>query len=341
MKKNLCRCIVYVALLLTAFTLAGCPGKETQTARDNLVRAEAMIEAAEITNADMAAPQAMAKARSELARATTYYEIEPKTGRLSNNLKINSQLKGQALVNSINAQENARLALLTVNGQATDIAPAPGSNHNVAELQNACTEKLENSATELKGCRDEINIIRVSATTGPATLAPKPSLYDELQSALLASMGPELNEMDASIQTGSLSIRFGEHNGLFSRDSAEITPEARKVLERFFPRFIEIIMNPEFKNRIKEIRVEGHTSSYYRNAKNDGDKYYLNLLLSQKRAANTIGVLMNQPSLRDNRWLQTRLYAAGMSSSSPVLNTDGTENYEKSRRIEFRVITSD
>ncbi len=341
MKKNLCRSIIYLTLLLTALALSGCPGKETQTARDNLVRAEAMVEAAEITNGDAAAPQAMAKARSELARATTYFEVEPKTGRLSNNLKINSQLKEQALANSINAQENARRALLTINGQATDIAPAPESNHNVAELQNACTEKLENSATELKSCRDQISLIQVPTTAEAVKLAPEPSIYDGLQAALLASMGPELNEMDASIQTGSLSIRFGEHNGLFSRDSAEITPEARQALESFFPRFTEIIMNPEFKERIKEVRVEGHTSSYYHNAENDGDKYYLNLLLSQKRAAKVIGVLMSQPSLRDNRWLQTRLYAAGMSSSSPVLNADGTENYEKSRRIEFRIITSD
>lgn len=326
MKNNLCRYIVYLTLLLAAFALAGCPGKEAQTARDNLVRAGAMIEAAEITNGDATAPQAMAKARSELAQATAYYEVEAKTGRLSNNVKINAQLKKRSLANSINAQQNARLALLTINGQATDISPAPESNHNAAEL---------------KDCQDEINGIRASTTSEAAKMPPAPSLYDDLQAALIESMGTELKEMDASIQTGSLSIRFGEYNGLFSRDSAEITPEASKALESFFPRFTEIIMSPEFKDGVEEVRVEGHTSSYYHNAQNDGDKYYLNLLLSQKRAANVIGALMSQPSLRDNRWLQTRLYAAGMSSSSPILNADGTENYEKSRRIEFRVITSE
>ena len=339
MKINLSRYNLYVVLLLTSLPLAGCPGKETEIARDNLVRAEAMIEAAEITSGDKVAPQAMVKARSELAEANTYFEVEPKSGRLSNNLKYNAQLKELSLTNSKNAQENARQALLAVNDQASGNATAMESNRQ--QDQNNCEGKLKSSATELQGCREEINLIQRPATSEPAAMPTMASFYDELHSVLLKKLGADLKGMNASIQTGSLSVRFGEYKTLFTRNSTEITPVAREALEKFFASFTEIIMSPEFKDRVKEVRVEGHASSYYQNAENDTERYYQNLLLSQKRATNTIGALMDQPSMRNNRWLQTRLHAAGMSSGSPVLNSDGTENYEKSRRIEFRVITSE
>jgi outer membrane protein OmpA-like peptidoglycan-associated protein len=337
--------IIFVTLLLTALTLTGCPGKKNQVARDNLVRADAMIEAATITKGDTVAPQAMAKARNELIQASTYFEVDPQTGRLSNNINYNAQLSELSLTNSKNAQENARIALLAINGQATDNAPSIESNPKVVEgLQQDqinCNEKLEKSAKRLQTCQDEITLARNSTTPSAAVMAPTPSFYDALHAVLEEKIGADLRNMNASIQTGSLSVRFGEYQALFARDSSEITPETREALERFFTSFTEIIMSPEFKERVKEIRVEGYASSYYYNAKNDAERYYQNLLLSQRRASNAIGALMAHPAMLNNRWLQARLYAAGMSSNSPVLNPDGTENYEKSRRIEFRVITSE
>ena len=39
-------------------------------------------------------------------------------------------------------------------------------------------------------------------------------------------------------------------------------------------------------------------------------------------------------------WLTQKLTANGLSSSQPVLNTDGRENIEASQRVEFKVRTN-
>jgi outer membrane protein OmpA-like peptidoglycan-associated protein len=47
-------------------------------------------------------------------------------------------------------------------------------------------------------------------------------------------------------------------------------------LDNFFPRYLEILTNNKYKKQIKEIRIEGHTSSVWKNATR-GQSYINNL----------------------------------------------------------------
>ena len=70
-------------------------------------------------------------------------------------------------------------------------------------------------------------------------------------------------------------------------------------------------------------------------------RYLKNVELSQRRALSTLtycyGLLQAFERQRD--WLQLVLRANGLSFAKLIHNENGSENADKSRRVEFRVVT--
>lgn len=157
----------------------------------------------------------------------------------------------------------------------------------------------------------------------------KKNIYDELQITFRDS----LQAWQAEIDSTELVIRFTEPGMLFDNNQSNLKPEFRKILTGFFPRYINVLNRSEFKDNIEEIRIEGHTDS-------NGD-YYYNMKLSQDRTRSTLEYSMEQlPEDIDSDWVRKRLTANGLSSSKPILNKDGSENKQASRRVEFRIRTN-
>ena len=111
----------------------------------------------------------------------------------------------------------------------------------------------------------------------------------------------------------------------------------KEILDDFFPRFLEVVANDEYRDSIEEIRIEGHTDS-------DGG-YLYNIQLSQNRAREVLdyclGLVENNEKYSDMvDWVKFKITANGLSYSHPILNSDGTENKDLSRRVEFKVRTN-
>jgi outer membrane protein OmpA-like peptidoglycan-associated protein len=71
----------------------------------------------------------------------------------------------------------------------------------------------------------------------------------------------------------------------------------------------------------------------------------LNVGLSQDRARNVLDyclqIAKNDPDLKEMvEWAQYKITANGLSYSHPILNADGSENKDLSRRVEFKVRTN-
>lgn len=63
--------------------------------------------------------------------------------------------------------------------------------------------------------------------------------------------------------------------------------------------------------------------------------------LSQDRTRNVLEIALEQITDEStSTWTQRFLTANGLSSSRPFIESDGTENQELSRRVEFRVKTN-
>ncbi|MDM8560847.1 OmpA family protein [Candidatus Parabeggiatoa sp. HSG14] len=160
----------------------------------------------------------------------------------------------------------------------------------------------------------------------------------QLHNDLLREFGLDLRRWNAEILIDN-TVRFNAPKVLFKTGKSILRPKFKDILDSFFPRYVKILQN--YRKDIEAIRIEGHTSSDWFKAENVAMRYLKNVKLSQQRALSTLTycyhILKNVNAQRE--WLQKVLRANGLSFARRIFNTDGSENAENSRRVEFRVIT--
>jgi len=153
-----------------------------------------------------------------------------------------------------------------------------------------------------------------------------------LNEALYAEFENDLAEWDASITTDN-SVVFSSVKVLFGVNKSEIKSEFKSVLDDFFSRYIKILTAPEYKDEIKELRVEGHTSDTWLNAASKEERYLKNMNLSQERAYEVLKYCysLEDKTVKENRaWLEKHFRANGMAYSE-------LKEGSQARRVEFTV----
>jgi len=168
-------------------------------------------------------------------------------------------------------------------------------------------------------------------------------LYDDMRHdlyrSLLSEFKGDLERWRADIDP-DLTIRFREPEVLFDSGKSELKPRFTAILNDFFPRYVKILGLEKYRDSIEEVRIEGHTSSYWMGL-NETQAYFKNMELSQARTRTTLEyVLSNTRLFGFERWIKSLLTANGLSSSKPRYNPDRTENPIASQRVEFRVRTN-
>lgn len=147
-----------------------------------------------------------------------------------------------------------------------------------------------------------------------------------------------------------MSIKFVNPQALFEVGSEEITPYYEDILREFFPKYLGVITQKKYLDKIAEIRIEGHTDVFPITA--NGDPYIENMELSQGRARNVLGFLRKQPCFtnlppQQKESVQFWFTANGLSFSRTI-DMDGNLTRKsgkpvvngRSRRVEFRIITT-
>lgn len=163
----------------------------------------------------------------------------------------------------------------------------------------------------------------------------------ELTNDLREEFSKNLKEWNASIDPSTLSIRFEYPEILFKVGSAELNDHFKSILNNFFPRFLQILNDPKYKNDLEEIRIEGHTSSEWDGESSPRQAYYKNMELSQDRTRNVLEYLLSNIQDEDLfNWTKSHLTANGLSSSKLIFTPDGQEDKIRSRRVEFRIKTN-
>ena len=156
-------------------------------------------------------------------------------------------------------------------------------------------------------------------------------IYEDLN----REFAPQLEEWNAEIEPETLSIRFKNPELLFRAGRSDIVPQFEKILEDFWPRYIRVLNKYDLV--IREVRIEGHTSSEWGSA-TEGESYFRNMALSQSRTRAALQLCYGftpEPLLS---WVRGNVTANGMSFSKLVIDQDGAENASQSRRVEFTVV---
>lgn len=159
-------------------------------------------------------------------------------------------------------------------------------------------------------------------------------LYEDL----MEEFGPDFEPWNAELDKNGLVFRFKNPGVLFNRGSSDLRVKFKEILDDFFPRYLKVLN--KYTNEIEKVRVEGHTSSEFRRAKNDEQRYAMNKALSEKRANEVLTYTLENLSqiVGDTKpWLDTVYESEGMAYDDLIYNADGTENKVLSRRVEFRI----
>lgn len=162
-----------------------------------------------------------------------------------------------------------------------------------------------------------------------------------LNKALHKEFDKDLAKWQAVITEDNI-MRF---NSPFQTGSDEVPKGFYEILQDFFPRYVKLLSDEKFKNEIDEIRVEGHTSNGWGSINNIKEVYLKNMRLSQERASNVLALCysFDDSFIKNNRkWLEANLRANGMSFSKPIyVGESKVEDYEHSKRVEFKVIAKE
>jgi len=188
-----------------------------------------------------------------------------------------------------------------------------------------------------------VYMIRVDQTTTLVVREYEVTRSD-LKRALQDSFAENFKEWDAEL-LGDMTIRFRNPDVLFATGSAQLNPKFAAILDEFIPRYVEILSREPFYSATKEVRIEGHTSAFWADAKNPLDAYMKNMALSQARTRSTLAYILGIEAIAPQRdWLIARLTANGLSSSRPIaaVAPTGSTTIDNlaSQRVEFRIVTN-
>lgn len=152
----------------------------------------------------------------------------------------------------------------------------------------------------------------------------------------------QAQNIDAQVDkmTGQVKISDLE---LFDLNSFELSPKGKQYLNRFIPIYVNTIFsNKKLSDKIVNVVVEGHTDSQtFAGITSKEEQFAKNMDLSLKRAnavEDYIFLTGYNRNFTDN--LVKTLIVTGKSYSEPIL-VDGKEDFNKSRRVELKLVVKD
>lgn len=241
-------------------------------------------------------------------------------------------------------------ALSEVTGAKTEAEFAKVEAEQAKEGAEQAKEEAEQAKEEAEQAKEEAEQLnktlekqRGQLLRTNETIREIAASYSEIQGALYERLTDEFSDdlpkWNATLERDN-TIRFNEPDVLFLTGKAEIRDRFKDILNDFYPRYLNIIYTQQFKGEIEEIRIEGHTSSAWKDSKSPEDRYLKNADLSQQRALEVLSYCFQLPAVRTKQTFLIRdMRANGLSFARPILNDEGAEDALRSQRVEFRVVT--
>ena len=148
----------------------------------------------------------------------------------------------------------------------------------------------------------------------------------------------EHKKADVEIDPFTGMVRISDLE-LFKINSSELTPKGKEFLKKFIPVYLDTIFSGDLKKHLTYIVIQGHTDSQlFKGVHSPQEQYMLNMNLSMNRAYNVANYIFmlskNKPYYKE---LTHVVRVEGASFSSPIIK-NGKEDYNKSRRVELRLV---
>ena len=196
----------------------------------------------------------------------------------------------------------------------------------------------------------------IEANKQKAEVAKVVSVYDgvkkEMGDELANLVQNDLKKWNKNIDFDrvTLSVKFVGKDIQFHPDSDRIRTRFLQILKDFVPKYLAIVSQPKYRDKIAEIRIEGHAN---KPRSLHGRKSYLEgIAWSQRRAKKVLDFTVSSKEFKSfdtetrNRmefWLVANGYGFGRTlDGNNQYTIDSNEKIcsDCSRRVEFRIITT-
>ncbi len=211
------------------------------------------------------------------------------------------------------------------------------------ELLIAQKKQLDELAAQLAAQQQQLDEQSVTLANQQTALDEKTLQLTTQQQRIDNIIGVKADVIEALRQEfadNSINVVIDETNGalvldssvLFDYNATELTEEGRQVLGSVLPIYCSVLMQDEYFPYLAEIIIDGYTDS--------SGGYAYNLQLSQQRSLAVADYLLNLSSgflSEENQAnLREHLTVNGHSSSNLVLDANGQEDADASRRVEVK-----
>lgn len=207
------------------------------------------------------------------------------------------------------------------------------------ELDQAKTD-LENKETELSNLQLQLNSQALALKAANDLLEEQKQAFEQqtnrissmvgVRSEIIESLSTALSQNNIRAAVDSSGDIVLESTVFFESGRSVIKAEGRELLSQFLPVYLNVLLRPEYSEYLDMIIIEGHTDST--------GSFETNMRLSTDRALAVLEYCLTIPGLTNaqQQLLQSKLSSQGRASSELIYNSDGTENRDASRRVEFK-----
>lgn len=149
----------------------------------------------------------------------------------------------------------------------------------------------------------------------------------------------EKQNIKASFDSGIGVVKISDLE-LFELNSYELSENGKAYLDKFAPAYLDSLFSNDYlKENIDKIIIQGHTDSQtFIGDFSQDEQYMKNMELSLKRAYNVANYMTNTHYNKENgNRLRKMIIVEGASFSNPIY-TDSVEDFDKSRRVELKIV---
>lgn len=216
-----------------------------------------------------------------------------------------------------------------------------------AELASA-QSLLEEKETEIAAQQEKLDALSVQLGTQQSQIAEQQQTLDDQQQQIEELVGLKtriISSLSVALKSANISAVVDPTSGaialesdvLFSTGEYDLTENGKQFIDEFLPVYLNVLFSDEYSDYVSEIIIEGHTDSL--------GGYISNLQLSQQRALAVASYVLADGyqgiSAEQKQALRQVVTANGRSFSDPVLDANGREDMDASRRVVFKFRLTD
>lgn len=256
------------------------------------------------------------------------------------------------LVNHDDEKKEKQKALLEIAELQSDHLTKNELKNLIFELQTLVNElvfknkqlnlKIENLQDNKTQLNREIRLLKIEIANLKRQIpksnnAARDKAIKDINQMLQSEFNDDLKKWGASIDANN-SIVFKHPKIYFDSASSEISPEFKNILDQFFPKYIKLFSESNLSDYIKNIKIEGHTSSVwnFNRITKPQDQYFNHMELSQERSNSVLKYCYSNLPHYDS-FLKSKLESSGLSFSQAITKTNKKEDSNSSHRVTFRL----